>query len=110
MAEAEAEAEAERSGNAAVEPGARRIEVNARSYAFAPKHIRVKAGEDVAIALHSEDQAHDFTIEHKGLVVAVDGGKTAEGGFRVTKPGTYTFYCSITGHRAAGMQGTITAT
>jgi plastocyanin len=96
------------SGNAKVAPGAREIAVSARSYAFAPKNIGVQAGEDIAIVLRSQDQAHDFTIEGKGLVVAVDGGKTAKGGFRLTKPGKYTFYCSITGHRAAGMEGTIT--
>lgn len=96
-------------GNAAIAPGAREIKVNARSYAFAPKRINVHPGEDIAVLLHSQDQTHDFTIEGKGLVVAVDGGKTAKGGFRFTKPGTYTFYCSITGHRAAGMEGTITA-
>ncbi|MEX1008255.1 MAG: cupredoxin domain-containing protein [Acidimicrobiia bacterium] len=96
-------------GNAAVEAGAREIKVNSRSYAFAPMDIDVQAGEDIAVVLHSQDQAHDFTIEDKGLVVAVDGGKTAKGGFRLTKSGTYTFYCSISGHRAAGMEGTITA-
>jgi uncharacterized cupredoxin-like copper-binding protein len=25
-------------------------------------------------------------------------------------PGTYTFYCTVPGHRAAGMEGTITIT
>jgi plastocyanin len=98
------------SGNAAVAPGAREIKVSARSYAFAPKTLDVQAGEDVAIVLHSLDQIHDFTIEGKGLIVTVDGGKTAKGGFRLAKPGTYTFFCSIPGHRAAGMEGTITAT
>jgi plastocyanin len=96
-------------GNADVKPGAREIKVNARSYAFAPKDIDVRAGENIAIVLHSQDQAHDFTIENKGLVVTVDGGNTAKGGFRLTKAGTYTFFCSITGHRASGMEGTITA-
>ena len=97
-------------GNAAVKPGAREIKVNARSYAFAPESFTVQAGEDIAVVLHSRDQTHDFAIEGKGVVVTVDGGKTAKGGFRLAKPGTYTFSCSISGHRAAGMEGTITAT
>jgi plastocyanin len=95
--------------NAPVEPGAREIKVNGRSYAFSPNKIDVNAGENIAIVLHSEDQRHDFTIEGRGLVVDVKGGATATGGFRLAKPGTYTFYCSIPGHRAAGMEGTITA-
>jgi plastocyanin len=97
-------------GNAAVEPGAHEIRVSARSYAFAPETLDVQAGEDIAVVLHSRDQTHDFAIEGKGVIVTVDGGKTAKGGFRLAKPGTYTFYCSISGHRAAGMEGTITAT
>jgi plastocyanin len=99
-----------RASNAAVKPGAREIRVSARSYTFAPETFDVEAGEDIAVVLHSRDQTHDFAIEGKGIVVTVDGGKTAKGGFRLAKPGTYTFYCSVSGHRAAGMEGTITAT
>jgi cytochrome c oxidase subunit 2 len=99
--------------NTPVAPGAREISVDARSFEFDPNEIDVSAGEDVAIELHSEDQTHDFVIEAKGKqpkehVVQVEGGKTAAGGFSIAQPGKYTFYCSLPGHRAAGMVGTIT--
>ena len=101
--------------NAPVAPGAREIAVDARSFEFDPSTIDVSAGEDVAIRLHSEDQTHDFVIEAKGKepkehVVEVSGGKTATGGFSIADPGKYSFYCSLPGHRAAGMKGTITVT
>jgi plastocyanin len=96
------------SGNAPVKEGAREVAVDARNYEFDPSELDLAAGEDVAIALHSVDQRHDFAVDGKGVVVDVAGGKTASGGLRFAKPGTYTFYCSIPGHRAAGMEGTIT--
>ena len=101
--------------NAPVAPGAREIAVDARSFEFDPSTIDVSAGEDVALKLHSEDQTHDFVIEAKGKepqqhVVEVPGGRTATGGFSIADPGKYTFYCSLPGHRAAGMKGTITVT
>jgi plastocyanin len=99
--------------NAPVAPGAREIAVDARSFEFDPNEIDVSAAEEIAIKLHSEDQTHDFVIEAKGKdpkehVVEVNGGKTATGGFSIARPGTYAFYCSLPGHRAAGMVGTIT--
>jgi plastocyanin len=97
-----------RSENAPVEPGARAITVEARNYEFDPGTLELPAREDVAIVLHSEDQRHDFTVEGKGLVVDVAGDKTASGGLRFAKPGRYTFFCAIPGHRTAGMVGTIT--
>jgi len=36
------------------------------------------------------------------------GGKTADVGKVELEPGTYTIYCTISGHRAQGMQATIT--
>ena len=96
------------SSNAPVKAGARKITVNAQNYKFQPSTLDVSAGENVAIVLRSKDSRHDFTVEGKGLVVDVAGGKTAAGGLRLAKPGKYTFYCSIPGHRSAGMVGTIT--
>ena len=87
--------------------GARRIEVNATSFAFDPAEIEVTAGEDVAIVLSSEDIVHDFTVDGLDVHVAADRGETVEGGLRVDEPGEYTYYCTIAGHREAGMAGTL---
>jgi plastocyanin len=95
-------------GNTPVEPGARKIPVAAKSFAYDPEEITVEAGEDVAIVLTSDDIFHDFVVEKGGgHVVGAEGGETARGGLRVDKSGTYTFYCSVSGHRAAGMEGTL---
>jgi plastocyanin len=87
--------------------GARKIEVSASSFAFDPDEIEVKAGEDVAIVLTSTDILHDFTIGELDAHVAVDAGETATGGLRADEPGSYTFYCTVSGHREAGMEGTL---
>jgi len=91
-----------------VADGARRIEVTASSFAFDPDTIEVDAGEDIAIVLSSDDTLHDFTIDEVDAHVAADEGESDEGGFTADEPGTYTFYCSIEGHREAGMEGTLT--
>ena len=86
---------------------ARRIEVSATSFEFDPDEIRVKAGEHVAIVLTSKDILHDFTIDELAAHVAADRGETMEGGFTADEPGRYTYYCTVVGHRDAGMEGTL---
>jgi len=58
------------------------------------------------------------TLSHNLTVASASGavvGATAtfQGGTKVLalnlKPGTYKFYCTVPGHRAAGMEGTLTA-
>jgi cytochrome c oxidase subunit II len=90
-----------------VADGARRIEVTATSFEFDPEEITVTAGEDVAIVLTSEDLLHDFTIDELDAHVAADADETSEGGLRADEPGRYTFYCTVAGHRDAGMEGTL---
>jgi uncharacterized cupredoxin-like copper-binding protein len=92
-------------------PGAREIDVSAESFEFDPDRIEVAAGENVAINLTSEDVFHDFVVQLSKKktkeIVAVKGGKSKAGGLVLTKAGTYAFYCSVPGHRAAGMEGKI---
>jgi plastocyanin len=61
--------------------------------------------------------ANAATLPHNLTVASASGtqvGATATftGGTRVLtlnlKPGTYKFYCTVPGHRAAGMEGTLT--
>ena len=91
-----------------VADGAREVEMTATDFAFDPDEITAEAGEDLAIVLTSEDLLHDFTIDELDAHVAADRGETATGGFTADEAGTYTYYCSVPGHREAGMEGTLT--
>ncbi len=87
--------------------GAREIEMTGTSFAFDPEEITVAAGEDITIVLTADDILHDCTLEDAEGHVAADAGETASGGMRIDEPGTYTYYCSVEGHREAGMEGTL---
>jgi plastocyanin len=81
--------------------------------AFSKKALTAKSGKvTLAMANPSGNSLpHAIAIEgngvdQKGQTVQPGGGTS-----RVSldlKPGTYTFYCPVDGHRAAGMQGTLT--
>jgi cytochrome c oxidase subunit 2 len=85
--------------------GAPAIDVTAKSFSFAPDEIIVKTGESATIALTAKDIPHDFTVKELDIHVAAQAGKTASKKVTFDKPGTYTFYCSVAGHREAGMVG-----
>lgn len=54
---------------------------------------------------------HDVSIEDDGGETIAKTGVVSEGSASAEanlEPGTYTFYCSIPGHREAGMEGTLT--
>jgi uncharacterized cupredoxin-like copper-binding protein len=89
-------------------PDATTIDVTAKSFSFTPNQITVKAGESKTLVLHVKDVGHDFTVDALGIHVAGKGGETVQHTLTFDKPGTYTFYCSVPGHREAGMVGTLT--
>lgn len=87
-------------------PATSTVKVTAGSFYFKPKRLSAKAGV-VGIDFSSADTLHTFVIQ------GIDGFKLRSSGNKTTgkvdlKPGRYTFYCDIPGHRAQGMEGTLT--
>src|SRR5262245_40625307 len=82
------------------------------SLRFAPQSVVVRAGQPVELTLRNGGSIpHDFALAEgvSGPVkIEAQSGQTASGTFSIDKPGTYTFVCSVPGHAAAGMRGTIT--
>jgi plastocyanin len=84
--------------------GAPELAVTGGSFSFEPVELTINAGQLANIALTSTDVLHDFNVENHGFHLAVDPGETAVGGLTVEEAGTYTIYCSVPGHREAGMK------
>lgn len=87
--------------------GAEEIAVSATSFSFEPDALTVTAGEPVNVALTSEDILHDFVVEDEGFHLSAEAGETSTGALTIDEPGTYTVYCSVAGHREAGMEATL---
>jgi uncharacterized cupredoxin-like copper-binding protein len=85
------------------------INVNGIITAFTPKTINVAAGERVSICLTSPDTDHDLTIPtvNNFQVVAPTGPAVCKTLTAPAQAGTHTFICSIPGHEAAGMVGSL---
>ena len=89
-------------------PAVAQLTFSAKNFAFTPKTASAPAGI-IGITLKSTTGGHDFVIEGVPgfkLTAAASGDK--DSGKVDLKKGKYTFYCSLPGHRAAGMQGTLT--
>jgi nitrite reductase (NO-forming) len=83
------------------------IELDLSISGFVPAELEAKEGE-ITLALTNLDAfPHDFTIDELGVKISVPASATVTQSFPAT-PGVYPFYCSIPGHREAGMVGTLT--
>jgi plastocyanin len=78
--------------------------------AFLYNKANATAGKVTLVMPNKAPITHDISV--KGNGINQQGPRVGQGGTsKVTvnlKPGTYTFYCSVPGHEAGGMKGTLT--
>jgi plastocyanin len=90
-------------------PSTETISIDAGNFFFKPDTVTAKPGI-ATIKLTSEGGEHDLVFDgaYSGFQVEVSGTGSTDSQKIDLKPGKYTFYCNFPGHRAAGMQGTLT--
>ena len=105
------------------------VNVTMTDLAFEPTEIRVGASTDVRLSIRNQGAlSHDFTIvemphgtvemtgdassddhahgsDERAVHVVVAPGTEATVDLETTEAGTFEFFCSVDGHREAGMSG-----
>jgi plastocyanin len=81
-----------------------KVTIKAHDIGFDANKIVASAGPLEITLVNTGAGPHTFTIDKPHLDILSNGGQTKSGSVTFTA-GTYTFYCRIPGHRAAGMQG-----
>jgi plastocyanin len=87
------------------------IEAASSGLAYTSKTATAKAGKVTLDFNNPQPLAHDVAIESSSGEVVGQTELATEGESSAVvnlKPGTYKFFCTVPGHREAGMEGTLT--
>jgi plastocyanin len=87
------------------------LDIKGGNFFFDPKDSDAPAGIDT-IKMDSESGLHTLVFDDgklPGFKLEAGSGESDELKANL-KPGKYTIYCDVPGHREAGMEGTITVT
>ena len=87
------------------------IDVASSGFAFTETTATATAGHVVIKSMNPQGVGHDISLKGNGVDEhgdVVQSGGVSSIDIADLKPGTYTFYCSVPGHEAAGMKGTLT--
>jgi plastocyanin len=86
--------------------------VEGTDLAYDQKSVDAKAGQVTVNFENPQALSHDVAIEDSSGKTVGETELIGEGSTSTVvdnlKPGTYTFYCTVPGHREAGMEGTLT--
>jgi plastocyanin len=89
-------------------PAKQTVTIKAGNLFFDPKQVDLPAGVD-AIKLQNTGGSHTLVIDGvNGFKLKVSGEGATDQLKVDLKPGKYTFYCDIPGHREGGMEGKLT--
>lgn len=88
---------------------AKEFTISGTEYSFSPSSITISAGDQVTISFKNTGRAlHNLVVSQLGIGTRTIGaGQTDTIEFTAPASGTYTFFCSVSGHRAAGMEGSL---
>ena len=85
------------------------VTVVARDLYFDPKELVIPSEGTTVVRLEDDGVVvHNFTIDDLDVTTVAQPGGISETTIVDPLPGTYEFYCSVSGHRQAGMVGTLT--
>jgi plastocyanin len=97
-------------GRVAAEPDdADALQVEAAEFSFSPNDLRAAAGTVAIEYVNTGAIPHTLVIEGvDALKLSVQSEGDVDTGSVRLEPGRYTLYCDVAGHRASGMEGTLT--
>jgi len=77
--------------------------------AFQPKELTIAANTDAKITVTNKGQLqHDFHVDALNITSKLLSNGESDTVTINAKPGTYEFWCTVPGHKEAGMTGTLT--
>jgi uncharacterized cupredoxin-like copper-binding protein len=86
------------------------VTISETEFKLAPKDATAKAGKVTIEAKNDGQIVHNLEVEGNGVekkTADLQPGSNGKLALNL-KPGKYEMYCAIPGHRASGMEGTIT--
>ena len=88
---------------------AEEITITGKEFVFSPALITVKAGQRVKLTFKNEgNYPHNLSIDGLGITTKTIGsGQTDTIEFTASSAGSYAIFCSVPGHREAGMRGAL---